>query len=116
MGNSEITEMGKLKVAEDGDADLFTVKNKGEVGQLCIDTRNCTVQKSAFSSTVCEQMWFDNYLNVMSEGDSKWAEATVGQKTFKVVGGERLESEGKMHSSSDNYREIGHHQNRRRTF
>ena len=83
------------KIAEDGNADLFTGYNKGELGQLGIDTRNCTVQKSARSSTVCEQMWFDNYLKVMSEGDRKLVETTVGQKTFKVGGDERLESEEK---------------------
>ena len=59
-----------------------------------IDARNCAVLDSACSSTVCGEMWLDNYLNSLSQQDRQRVTQTVGQKTFKFGGGERLESKG----------------------
>ena len=92
---SNMTEkMAKVNIAEDEHAVLFTGYNKGEISQLGIDARNCAVLDSACSSTVCGEMWLDNYLNSLSDGDRKRVRKNVGHKTFKFGGGERLQSKG----------------------
>ena len=93
MENSKVTErMANVHIAEDEHAVLFTGYNKGEISQLGIDARNCAVLDSACSSTVCGEMWLNNYLDSLSEEDRKRVTMTVGKKTFKFGGGERLES------------------------
>lgn len=95
MGISKVTErMAKVNISEDEHAVLFTGYNKGEISQLGIDARNCAVLDSACSSTVCGEMWLDNYLNSLSQEDKKRVKQTVGHKTFKFGGGERLGSKG----------------------
>ena len=92
---SNISEkMAKVNIAEDEHAVLFTGYNKGEISQLGTDARNCAVLDSACSSTVCGEMWLDNYLNSLSDGDRKRVRKNVGHKTFKFGGGERLQSKG----------------------
>ena len=63
--------MAKVNIAEDEHAVLFTGYNKGEISQLGIDSRNCAVLDSACSSTVCGEMWLDNYLNSLKESQKE---------------------------------------------
>ena len=64
MANTKVTEkIAKVHIAEDEYAVLFTGHNKGEISQLGTDARNCAVLDSACTSTVCGEMWLDNYLN-----------------------------------------------------
>ena len=67
---------------------------KGDITQLGIDAHNCAVLDSACSSIVCGESWQENYLNSLTEVDKQKIKQTVGQRTFKFGGGERLKSKG----------------------
>lgn len=84
----------KVNIAEDENVVLFTGFNKGEIVQLGIDAHNCAVLDSACSSTVCGRNWLEKYVNTLNEKDRMKIKQTVGQRTFKFGGGERLKSTG----------------------
>ena len=64
MSKTNATErMAKVNITEDEQIFLFTGYHKGDIAQLGIDARNCTVLDSACSSTVCGEIWLENYLN-----------------------------------------------------
>ena len=89
----KLTErLANVNIAEGGHTVSFTGYNKAEISKLDIDAQNCAALDSACSSTVCGQMWLNNYLDSLSEEDRKKVRSTVGKKTFKLVGGERPES------------------------
>lgn len=73
---------------------LFTGYNKGDIAQLGMDARNCAVLDSACSSTVCGEIWLDNYLSSLNQLNKKKIKHTPSQKIFKFGGGERLKSKG----------------------
>ena len=65
MSKTNVTErMAKVNITEDGHVVLFTGYHKGDIAQLVIDARNCAVLDSACSSTVCGEIWLDNYLKL----------------------------------------------------
>ena len=86
--------MAKVNITEDEHVVLFTRYHKGDIAQLGIDARNCAVLDSACSSTVCGEIWLENYLNSLDHEDRRKIKRFIGQKTFKFGGGERLKSKG----------------------
>ena len=84
----------KVNITEDENVVLFTGCNKRDIVQLSIDAHNCAVLDSACSSTVCSKNWLENYVNSLNEKDKMKIKQTVGQRTFKFGGGERLKSTG----------------------
>lgn len=84
----------KVNITEDENVVLFTGYNKGDIVQLGIDAHNCAVLDSACSSTVCGKHWLENYVNSLNEKEKLKIKQTVGQRTFKFGGGERLKSTG----------------------
>ena len=71
---------------------IFIDYHKGDIVQLGIDARNCAVLDSACSSTICGHIWLENYLNSLDHEDGRKIKRSIGQKTFKFGGGERLRS------------------------
>ena len=95
MSETNVTErMAKVNITEDEHAVLFTGYHKEDIAQLGIDARNCAVLDSACSSTVCGDIWLENYLNSLDHEDRRQIKRSMGQKTFKFGGGERLKSKG----------------------
>ena len=94
MSKTNVTErMAKVNITED-ELVLFTGYHKGDIAQLGIDARNCAVSDSACSSTVCGEIWQENYLNSLDHEDRRKIKRSIDQKTFKFGGGERLKSKG----------------------
>ena len=83
-----------VNIGEDQQVVLFTGFQNGDITQLGIDARNCAVLDSACSSTICGKSWLENFLNSLTEVDKQKIKQTVGQRTFKFGGGERLKSKG----------------------
>ena len=95
MSKTNVTERtAKVNITEDEHVVLFTGYHKEGTAQLGIDARNCAVLDSACSSTVCGEIWLENYLNSLDHKDRRKIKRSIGQKTFKFGGGERLKSEG----------------------
>ena len=95
MSKTNVTErMAKVSITEDEHVVLFTGYHKGDISQLGIDARNCAVLDSACSSTVCGEIWLENYLNSLDHEDRRKIKRFIGQKTFKFGGGERLKLKG----------------------
>ena len=90
--NSIQQKRARVNIAEDEHVVLFTGYRKGDITQLGIEAQNCAVLDSACSSTVCGVDWLENYLNSLNQVDKKKIKQTVGQRTFKFGGGERLKS------------------------
>ena len=88
-----IERMAKVNITEDEHV-LFTGYHKGDIAELGIDARNCAVLDSACSSTVCGDIWLENYLNSLDHEDRRKIKRSIGRKTFKFGGGERLKSKG----------------------
>ena len=64
MSKTNVTErMAKVNITEDEHVVPFTGYHKGDIAQLGIDARNCAVLDSACSSTVCGDIWLENYFN-----------------------------------------------------
>ena len=57
-------------------------------------TLPCAVLASACSSTVCGDIWLENYLNSLYHEGRRKIKHSIGQKTFKFGGGERLKAKG----------------------
>ena len=89
-----IERMAKVNITEDEHVVLFTGYHEGDIAELGIDVRNCAVLDSACSSTVCGDIWLENYLNSLDHEDRRKIKRSIGRKTFKFGGGERLKSEG----------------------
>ena len=53
----------RVYVLEEENVVSSTVYNKEEIHQLRVDARNCAVQDSACSSTVCDENWLDSYIH-----------------------------------------------------
>ena len=95
MSKTNVTErIAKVNITVDEHVVLFTGYHKGDIAQLGIDARNCEVLDSACSSTVCGDIWLENYLNPLDHEDRRNIKRSIGQKTFKFGGGERLKSKG----------------------
>ena len=88
--------LAKVNIAEDENVVLFTGYNKGDIAQLGIDAQNCAVLDSACSSTVCGENWLQNYISSLNQIDKERIKQTVGTRTFKFGGGERLRSKGEF--------------------
>ena len=88
--------LAKVNIAEDENVVLFTGYNKGDIAQLGIDAQNCAVLDSACSSTVCGENWLQNYISSLNQIDKEGIKQTVGTRTFKFGGGERLRSKGEF--------------------
>ena len=73
---------------------LFTGYHKGDIAQLGIDARNCALLDSACISTVCGEIWLENYLSSPDHEDRRKLKRFIGQKSFKFGGRERLKSKG----------------------
>ena len=94
MSKTNVTEsMAKVNITEDKHV-LFTGYHKGDIAQLDIDARNCAALDSACSSTVCGEIWLENYLNSLDHEDRRKIKRFIGQKTFEFGGGKRLKSKG----------------------
>ena len=95
MSKTNVTErMAKVNIIDEEHVVLFTGYHKGDIAQLGIDVRNCAVLDSAYSSTVCGEIWLENYLNSLDHEDRRKIKRFIGQKTLKFGGGERLKSKG----------------------
>ena len=95
MSKTNVTErMAKVNVTEDEHFVLFTGYHKRDIAQLGFDARNFAVLDSACSSTVCGEIWLENYLNSLDHEDRRKIKRSIGQKTFKFGGGERHKSKG----------------------
>ena len=95
MSQTNVTERrAKVNITEYKHVVLFTGYHKGYTAQLSIDARNCAVLDSACSSTVCREIWLENYLNSLDHEDRRKIKRSFGRKTFKFGGGERLKSKG----------------------
>ena len=71
MSKTNVTErMAKVNI-EDEHVVQFTEYHKGHIAQLGIDARNCAVLNSARSSTVCGDIWLENYLNSLDHEDRR---------------------------------------------
>ena len=101
MSKTNVTErMANVNITRDEHVVLFTGYHKRDIAQLGIDT-----------STVCGEIWLENYLNSLDHEDRRKIKRSIGQKTFKFGGGgERLVYRG-IQSSSSNSGKGGYHQN-----
>ena len=86
--------MAKVNITEVEHFVLFTGYHKGDIAQLGIDARNCAVLDSACSSTVCGEIWPENYLNSLDHENRRKFKRSIGQITFTFGGGERRRSKG----------------------
>ena len=94
MSKTNVTKrMATVNITEDEHV-LFTGYHKGDIAQLGIDACNCAVLDSACSSTVCGEIWLENYLNSLDHEDRRKIKRSIGKKKFKFGGGERLKPKG----------------------
>ena len=97
MPKTNVTErMAKVNITEDEHVVLFTGYHKGDIAQSGIDAGICAILDSACSSTVCGDIWLENYLNSLDHEDRRKIKCSIGQKTFKFGGGEHLKSKGNI--------------------
>lgn len=75
---------------------LFIGFQREDMFCLCVDVQNCVVFDSVCSSIVCGQIWFNNYIELLSGEDRKKIKGFDSKKVFKFGGGICLKFNGEF--------------------
>lgn len=84
----------KLVDTEKEDVVLFTGNDRKHLQQFRQEAGNCAVLDSAASSTVCGEIWLEDYLSSLSDEDKHKVVKSPGDKVYRFGGGEVLKSQG----------------------